>query len=400
MEIKFSKSITDALNKSNYVISYCTTTIGGSCTPSTSVSLTDATITYNDIERRVAINGLSIPASTLSTQTLVEINLANIKDKFSNSLTSSTQQTVLFNANVGTTFQATTQAIELKANISPQNNTAGKKNLYFVDFPVSSQLVAGSKIEVSFPTPFDLTNAKFDSGSYVNYVNGDKTKPKFTIVKLSGKNILEYTITSDYANILRENDYIASDIQDIVNPVQAKNYTTDGYTVEITTKNTSGVIVSKIKSNPIFIKEALTGNTLKTITLQLKDKTGADITGVSISGAVIGLNTPSGYEEILADTNGTLIFTGEVNQNYSLFLSPEIRIKDSSTNTYTGSVYMSTNNQFINIFLDGNKTIDIILKDKTDATEFVTLSGSISGLSGKELTVWVSSPNGFFNKDL
>lgn len=50
--------------------------------------------------------------------------------------------------------------------------------------------------------------------------------------------------------------------------------------------------------------------------------------------------------------------------------------------------------------MDGNKTIDIILKDKTDATEFVTLSGSISGLSGKELTVWVSSPNGFFNKDL
>lgn len=272
MEIRFSKSITDALNKSNYVINYCTTTIGGSCTPSISVPLTNTIITYNDIDRRVAIKGLSIPPSTISAQTIVEINLANIKDKFLNSLTSSTQQTVLFDANVGTSFQATTQAIELKANINPQNNTAGKKNLYFIDFPVSSQLVAGSKIEVSFPTQFDLTNAKFDSGSYVNYVNGDKTKPKFTITKLSGKNVLEYTITSDYANTLRENDYIASDVQDIINPMQAKDYTTDGYTAEITTKNISGIILSKIQSNPIFIKEALTGNTLKTITLQLKDK--------------------------------------------------------------------------------------------------------------------------------
>lgn len=89
-----------------------------------------------------------------------------------------------------------------------------------------------------------------------------------------------------------------------------------------------------------------------------------------------------------------------MNQNYSLFLTPEIRIKDLSNNTYTGSSYISTDNQFINIFLDGNKTIDIVLKDKNNAAEFVTLSGSISGLSGKEITVWVSSPNGFFNKDL
>ncbi len=89
-----------------------------------------------------------------------------------------------------------------------------------------------------------------------------------------------------------------------------------------------------------------------------------------------------------------------MNQNYSIFLTPEIRIKDLNTNTYTGSNYISTNNQFINIFLDENKTIDIVLKDKTDTNEFVTLSGSITGLSGKELTIWVSSPNGFFNKDL
>lgn len=289
MEVRFSKPITDALNKSNYVINYCTTTIGGSCTPSISVPLTSATILYNDIERKVTIDGLSIPASTISTQTIVEINLANVRDKFSNVLTTTTQQTVLFSANVGTSFQATTQAIELKANVNPQNNTAGKKNSYFIDFPVSSQLVTGSKIEVSFPNQFDLTSAKFDSGSYVNYVNGDKAKPKFTLVAVtsSGKNILEYTITSHYAGILGANDYIASDIQGIINPIQAKDYTTDGYTAEITTKNTLGVVVSKMKSNPLFIKEALTGNTLKTITIQFKNSSGATLTGVAISGAVV-----------------------------------------------------------------------------------------------------------------
>lgn len=217
----------------------------------------------------------------------MEISLANVKDKFLNSLITTTQQTVLFNENVGTTFQATTQAIELKANISPQNNTAGKRSLYFIDFPLSSELTAGSKIEVSFPSQFDLSTAKFDSGSYANYVNGDKTKPKFTIVKLSGKNILEYTITSDYASTLREHDYIVSDIQDIVNPLQAKDYTTDGYAVEITAKTPSGITLSKIQSNPIFIREALTGNTLKTITIQFQNSSGATLTGATISGAVV-----------------------------------------------------------------------------------------------------------------
>lgn len=144
----------------------------------------------------------------------------------------------------------------------------------------------------------------------------------------------------------------------------------------------------------------MTGSSLKTVTIQLKDKIGADITGVSISGAVIGLNTPFGYEELLADTNGALIFSGELNQNYSLFLTPELKIKDQSNNTYSASDYISADNQFFPIFLDGDKTINLVLKSKNDDTEFVTLSGSISGLSGKELTVWVASPNGFFNKDL
>lgn len=94
------------------------------------------------------------------------------------------------------------------------------------------------------------------------------------------------------------------------------------------------------------------------------------------------------------------MYTGELNKNYSLFLSPEIKLKDTGDNTYSVSNYIATNNQFVNIFLDADKTVDVILKDKNDATEFVTLSGSITGLSGKELTIWVSSPNGFFNKDL
>ena len=215
------------------------------------------------------------------------IDLSNVQDKFSNSLSTTTQQAVLFSESVGTAFQSTTQAIELRANVNPQNNIAGKKTSFFIDFPLSSQLASGSKIEVSFPSQFDLTTAKFDSGSYANYVNGDKTKPKFTIVKTADKNILEYTITSDYASTLRENDYVVSDVRDIVNPLQAKDYTTDGYTAEITAKNTSGVMLSKIQSNPIFIQEAPTGNTLKTITIQLQDKNETPITGASISGAVV-----------------------------------------------------------------------------------------------------------------
>lgn len=238
VEVKFSKPISDALNKANYTISYCNAAGTAACTPDTSVSLTNATIQYNDIERRVSVEGLSIPPSTASTQTVVAIDLSNVRDKFSNSLTVTTQQAVLFSADVGTSYQGNTQAIELKANINPQNNTAGKKALYFIDFPVSTKLVTGSKIEVSFPSQFDLTSLRFDSGSYVNYVNGDKTKPKFGITKLSDKNILEYTITADYAATLRDNDYITSDIQDVVNPIQAKDYTTDGYTTEITMKNT------------------------------------------------------------------------------------------------------------------------------------------------------------------
>lgn len=55
VEVKFSKPITDALNKANYVISYCNGAIGSFCVPNTSVPLTDAIISYDDIERKVSI---------------------------------------------------------------------------------------------------------------------------------------------------------------------------------------------------------------------------------------------------------------------------------------------------------------------------------------------------------
>jgi len=398
IEIKFSKTAADALNKSNYVISYCNATGSTLCTPSTSLPLTDASLKYDDINRATTIEGISLPASTSSAKTVVKIDVSLLKDKLANAITGGILQTVLMNDEVGTSSKSDTQAIELKANIRPQNNTAGKKTLYLIDFPATTQLSAGAKIEVSFPSQFDLSAARFDSGSYANYVDGDKTKPKFTIAKVADKNILEYTITSDYASKLTGNDYIISDVQDIVNPTQAKDFTTDGYIGEITTKDSSGIALSKIKSNPVFIRQAATSTAA--ITIRLQDKNGDTLSGATISGAVVGLNAPSGYEELLVDNSGTVVYTGELNSNYSVFVSPDIRLKDTSNNTYTSSNYVSTNNQFFNIFLDANRTVDIRLKDKTDATEFVTLAGSITGLSGKELTLWVAGPNGFYNKDL
>jgi hypothetical protein len=59
----------------------------------------------------------------------------------------------------------------------------------------------------------------------VNFVDEDTTKPKFTIETDNNKKTLTYTITSDYA--LNDNDFIVSDVKDIINPTQAKDYTTD-----------------------------------------------------------------------------------------------------------------------------------------------------------------------------
>lgn len=74
-----------------------------------------------------------------------------------------------------------------------------------------------------------------------------------------------------------------------------------------------------------------------------------------------------------------------------------MRLKTGET-TYSGSNYISDAN-FFEIFLDTNKTINIVLKSN-NSSEFTTLSGAIQGLSGKTVTLWIATNNGYFETDL
>lgn len=94
------------------------------------------------------------------------------------------------------------------------------------------------------------------------------------------------------------------------------------------------------------------------------------------SGAVIRLNGPDGYRELLVDASGQTVFTGSVDNRYFVSIDRFVQIKNGFS--YLASDYVSDMN-FMEIFLDTDKTISFVLKPNS-GSEFVSVSGTVSGL--------------------
>lgn len=409
LELSFSKAIKDPTSKSNYTLRYVQNfDTSAWIAPENAqwyvtYSISNALLDYDSQTNKITISGIEIPSSSTWT-TVLEVKLNNIQDSYGNELASDCSYSTwcigidlfhmpIFTQSVKQTFQASNVAIELHANVTPQNNIAWKNSLYFIDFPISKRLSSGSTVEILFPDQFDISNAYLDTNSPVNYVNwviSESTK-KFTISKDSRKNALIYTIRQAYN--LNDNDYIISDIKWIINPTQAKDFSTDWYLVEITTKNNQWMILDKFTSNPIYIKSAPTASLSKTITIQF---TWTNITLSSLSGAVIRVNSSEWYTEIYSNQNGQAIFTWTQNSFYNIFVDPTVVLYNAGN--YSASSFISEWKPY-DINLNDNKTLTIRLKSTNDSS-LSTIAWTINWLNNKKVTVWISSQKWYFEKEL
>jgi hypothetical protein len=74
-----------------------------------------------------------------------------------------------------------------------------------------------------------------------------------------------------------------------------------------------------------------------------------------------------------------------------------VRIKSDEI-TYVGSDFV-TDNPFYEFVLDSDRSVIFVLKSNS-AAEFTSIGGTIRGLSGKTVTLWMSTDEGYFEKDL
>ncbi len=66
--------------------------------------------------------------------------------------------------------------------------------------------------------------------------------------------------------------------------------------------------------------------------------------------------------------------------------------------TYSASTYLSDSN-FFEIILDANRDVNFVVKPNS-SSDFVSVDGTVRGLSGKKVTLWISTNGGYFEKDL
>lgn len=391
LEIDFSKDIKEPYSKWNYSISYCSGNIDfinpWSC-EFVDINISDTIINYDPIKLKTTIQWLNLTG-------LVKVWLSNIQSNIWSNLINWTWNDLfyipVFQENLWTSFNWWNLAISLNANVNPQNNMAWKTSLYFIEFPISKQLMNWDKVEITFPSKFNLSSALLDSWNIINYVDWDFSKPKFIVEVNTWKNMLIYTISSYYT--LNSTDYIVSGIKWITNPDQAKDYTTDWYIIEFTTKNSAWVVLDRFQSNPVYIQSAPTWDNAKTITIQLKDSNW----NLALQNAVLHLNSTEWYNELLTDSNWKIVFTWNLNSYYGIFIDPFTKIK--SWSNYLESDYIS-DGKYYDIYLNDNKIIDILLKNKNTNTDLITLNGTINWLNGKNVTIWVSSMQWYFEKNL
>ena len=131
----------------------------------------------------------------------------------------------------------------------------------------------------------------------------------------------------------------------------------------------------------------------KTITLQLQ--TGGWMNLFS-SGIALNITWPTWYFEALTDNSWSFTFSWVTNRNYNINLDSILKKKIDSS--YVQTIYSPSVNS-LSIYLDSNKTINILVKDIT-TSDYINLVWNINWLNWKTITVFRNSSNWTFKKDL
>ncbi len=290
------------------------------------------------------------------------------------------------------TMMTNTQKAFSPVEVMPTNPSAQSESHYMVRMPIQQQLSAGDKIDVVYPSGFDVTSAVLDQGSPMNQdINGPGTGT-VTIRSVSAENISR-TVTVILNTNTASNDFLQFELKGIINGPQ-KNISfdsttgapSDGYYCTVTTKSSAGVTKEGPMNSMLF---PIAGAAAGGLTGKIVDNSGTGISGVTVY-----LDGPSGRKEALTSSTsgseGTFSFTGLMPGGYFLSTEPT-----PSSGAYVGIMMP------IQFFIDTTtKSAGNIVLDSTSGgtSTYYNLAVSVtsgSTLSGKQVDVFAGNPTSF-----
>ena len=286
----------------------------------------------------------------------------------------------------------------MKAGAFPMNSMAGQTSVYFIDIPTTSAIPAGGKIVITFPSLFNVSNAKQDPYSPVN---DDINEWNEGVVSFStaGENsggasndgvIVNATTSTIYITTAgsptQAYDFLHFDLAGIVNPSLPREYETSGYNIDIKTLDASGNLLENIDTMPIFITAA-GANDLKVIV--------NGVTNGDNGNMYVYLGSPmtgpmEGVINFTDQTSASTTFTSIPSGTYYLFTEPTITLNDGADVDYAGFNFPEP----ITVSASTTKTITLIEEGTAAGSAAVIVA--INGITtGDDIDVFAGSANYF-----
>ncbi|MFA6096167.1 MAG: Ig-like domain-containing protein [Candidatus Paceibacterota bacterium] len=435
------------INPSNYATVKYGTAVFDPAIAGTAVPLTSATFKYDSVTNTVMIEGLNL--SVAAGQELYVALGTGAKDLSGtamggtgNSARATIQNSMTTKGALGpmamggsafdngggfvpTNFSSSTFGFAPPIMVKPFNMMAGQTTIFGVDLPISSQIPAGGSIVLTFPSGFDVTNAKQDVNSPMRTdLNGPGTgAPTFkcatagaptgascsgtlnaddtgtaqgglagdgVVVNTSARTV---TIYLSAATNVTGFDFLRIDVASIKNSTVPKGFDTSGYTVDIKTKSADGsTVIESLTSQPFFIQSGGSNTLQGTITagsanagtmnvFLMSPMTGpmeaASATFSGGSAAYSFPNLPSG--DYMLFTDQTITLDGADYLGKSM---PEMVRVTSTPTTYDFTLTSASSGTAVTVNITGpaNTPLDVFAGSSTGfRVKQITLNGGGSG---------------------
>ncbi len=437
-KVKFNEPMDSTLaeNKAYYTLKTCSASAiasdGASCTsgsPTTVSLITGVNAHYSSFENQVWFDGLTLTAGDgfyVGITSSVEDAAGNAIDGSYDTFTGKVMDSGNFAGGQG---MSTMGNLEMKdfnmstmgmtpISANPMNSMAGATTKYFIRFPVSTAIPTGGWVEFTFPSGFTVTGVKQDAQSPMKTdFNGPATgTPTFAT------NLTSVTPTPTDGAGAQANDgvgYIAAagkvyvklsgassatdfmqiDLDGVTNSSEPKDSSTAGYSVQIKTFDTSGVLLEATTSMPFFISPSGTGSI------------GGQITagGVGVNGVTVYIGSPfTGPMETTTANNansggqdGEYKFSNLPSGQYMIFTQPTFTVGETD---YNGK----PNPEPITVSGATTKNFTISAANGTNgATQPVTITFTADQLTAitslgfnDSIDIFAGSPKGFVMKTI
>lgn len=332
-------------------------------------------------------------------------------------------------------FSSSTIGFMRSAECRPRSPMAGQTTTYSCNVPLSQSIPAGTtgKIVLTFPSGFDVTNAKQQYSPMHDDINGPATgtiKPKCSsstanVKTCSGTanaddtgsaqggladdgvvvDTVARSVTLYLSGATQSTDFINFEIGGVKNSTIARGFDTSGYTVDIKTFNDSAVLDS-YTSMPFFLQSAGSNTVTGTITMSGNDQTctvnvfmdspisGMQSTQASFTGGSTATytfsNVPNSDVFIRTDRSITCGSGGSAKEFVGKTIAERVSVVGNTTYNLT-LASASTGGTAITVTVVGGsgKTLDLFLGSQTD---FVVRQISPS-TSPEDFTI--RTPSGF-----